>query len=132
MGPYSLHTSFTIEVVNYAKVKGSPYAPELVAIVTTNNENRGLLISKIDGACLSDLELTTEEKWSVTSKLLNALEDLVARSYFPQDLQPENIMIRKVDNSIVIIDLGDGRTDHFYRDNSNGVKIQERTRPPAG
>src|SRR5277367_4474423 len=132
MGPYSLHTSFTIEVVNYTKVKGSPYVPELIAIVTIDSENRGLLISKIEGDCLSDLILTTEEKWSVTSKLLNALEDLISRSYFPQDLKPENLMIHRSDQSIAIIDLGDGRTDYFYRDTSKAVKIEDRTRPPAG
>ena len=62
MGPYSLHMSFTIEAMNYFKVKGSPYVPELIAVVTMNDENRGLLISKIERDCLSDLTLTTEGK----------------------------------------------------------------------
>ena len=83
MRPYSIHTPFAIEAANYSKVDGSTYVPELIAIVTLNDENRGLLISEVKGETLSDLELTSEEKWTVTSKLLIALVDLVSRSYFP-------------------------------------------------
>ena len=55
----------------------------------------------------------------------------MSRSYFPQDLKSDNIMIRRVDQSIAIIDLDDGRMDYFYRDNSKAINIQDRTRSSA-
>ena len=110
MTPNCFPASFNIEVNNYTKLGDSPYVPDLVAVITKNNENRGLLLSAIDGDDLSELTLTLIDKWSVTAKLLHALVDLESRSYFPQDLKPGNIMLRSVDRSLVIIDLGDGLT----------------------
>ena len=132
MTPNSFPTSFNIEVNNYTKVGNSPYVPNLVAIITKNNENRGLLLSAIDGDDLSELTLTLNDKWSVTAKLLHVLVHLESRSYFPQDLKPENIMLRCVDKSLVIIDLGDGRTEGYYRDRSSSKRIQDRDMAPPG
>lgn len=132
MTPYSSATSFNIEINNYSKVGNSPYVPDLVAIITNHNQNRGLLLSAIDGDDLSQLTLTLSERWNITAKLLEALVHLEALSYFPQDLKPENIMLRHVDKSLVIIDLGDGRTEGYYRDRSSSKRIEDRRMSPAG
>lgn len=132
MTPYSFTEPFNIEVNNYRKVGESCYVPKLVGAVNRNNEIRGFLLSAIDGDDLSELTLTVDEKLDVTIKLLQALVDLESRSYFPQDLKPENIMIRHVDKSLAIIDLGDGRTPGYYRDRSHSERLQDREIPPAG
>lgn len=132
MMPHSLTTSFNVEVNHYTKIGDSPYVPTLVAVVTINNENRGLLLDAIDGDDLSELTLTLDDKWNVTGKLLEALVHLESRSYFPQDLKPGNIMLRRVDKSLVVIDLGDGRTEGYYRDQSGSKCVQDRATPPAG
>jgi len=132
MTPNSFPTSFNIEVNNYAKIGDSPYVPHLAAIITKNDENRGLLLSAIDGNDLSQLTLTLNDKWSITAQLLHALVDLESRSYFPQDLKPQNIMLRHVDKSLVIIDLGDGRTEGYYHVRSESKCIQDREIAPAG
>jgi hypothetical protein len=132
MTPNCFPASFNIEVNNYTKLGDSPYVPDLVAVITKNNENRGLLLSAIDGDDLSELRLTLNDKWSVTAKLLHVLVDLESRSYFPQDLKPGNIMLRSVDKSLVIIDLGDGLTEGYYRDRSGSKRIEDRRMAPAG
>ena len=132
MTPYSSPTSFNIELNNYIKVRDSPYVPDLVAVVRKDHQNRGLLLSAIDGDDLSKFTGTVNERWSITAKLLDALVHLETLSYFPQDLKPENIMLRHVDESLVIIDLGDGRTEGYYRDRSSSNRIEERRMAPAG
>ena len=96
-----------------------------------NNENRGFL-SAVDGDDLSEAALTVHQKFDVTIKLLQGLVDLESRLYFPQDLKLENIMIRHIDSSLVIIDLGDGRTPGYFRDRSQSDRRQDREIPPAG
>ena len=132
MTPYSNPTSFSTEVNNHVKIGDSPYVPRLVAIITKNNENRGLLLTAIDGDDLSKLTLTLSDKWNVTDNLLHALLHLESRSYFPQDLKPANIIRRRADMSVAIIDLGDGHTEGYYRDRSSSSHVQGREIPPAG
>lgn len=132
MTPYSNPTSFSIEVNNHVKIGESLYVPRLVAITTKNNENRGLLLTVIDGDDLSKLTLTLSDKWNVTDSLLHALLHLESRSYFPQDLKPANIILRRADMSVVIIDLGDGYTEGYYRDCSSSGLVKGHETPPAG
>jgi hypothetical protein len=74
----------------------------LVAVVTKNNENCGLLFNAIGGNGLSGLRWTLDDKCSVAQKILQALVHLESRSDFPQDLKLANIMLRRVCKSFVI------------------------------
>ena len=65
MTPYSFTEQFNIEVNNYRKVSGSCYVPQLVGTVMRNNENRGLLLSAIEGDDLSKMTVTADEKFDI-------------------------------------------------------------------
>ena len=41
-------------------------------------------------------------------------------------------MVRYDDKSLVIIDLGDGRTPGYHRDRSHSKHLRDRETPPAG
>jgi serine/threonine protein kinase len=119
MTPHCYGRSFTAEVENYIEVLGSPFVPILVAVVQNNQENRGLLLSYVDGDNLADTTLTTSDKWKVTLGLFDALKDLEARSYFPRDLKPPNIIFRNQDLSVMLVDLREGWTKGYHLDRSN-------------
>lgn len=107
--------SFEFEITNYGKTVGSPYLLKLHYIVTYKDVNRGLLIEYASSKSLAHVRLTPSEIYSIIVLLLDALCDLEARGYYPQDLKLPNILVSDDKRLLHIVDLGSGLTEGMYR-----------------
>jgi serine/threonine protein kinase len=107
--------SFVSEIGNYKKNAGSPSLPKFHSIITHNGVNRGILIEYLSSKSLDNAQLTLSEKYAVIGLLLNALTDLEARGYYPQDLKLSNILLSNDKRVLHIIDLGSGITRGMHR-----------------
>ena len=116
MGYLSVTSSFECEIAHHQRVFGSQFVPKLFYIVTFRGRNRGLLLEFVDGNDLSSIAAsqTQSQLYLITAKILEALEDLEKRAYYPQDLKCANIVVRNTDNAIFIVDLGGGFSEGMY------------------
>lgn len=110
--------SFEFEITNYEKTVGSPYLMKLHYIVTYKDVNRGLLFEYSSSKSLAHIRLTPSEVYSIIVLLLDALCDLEARGYYPQDLKLANILLSDDKRILKIVDLGSGLTEGMYRPGS--------------
>ena len=64
------------------------------------------------------------EKYTVVNLILDALNDLESRGYYPQDLKLPNILLSADKRSLYVIDLGAGLTEGMYRAESERAILQ--------
>lgn len=124
--------SFALEIENYEKTLGSPYLARLHYVVTHKGVNRGLLIEYLYSQSLNDIQLSSSEKYIIIGLILDALTDLEARGYYPQDLKLSNLLLDSKNRTLHVIDLGSGLTMGMYRPESErkimgvGGKMESR------
>lgn len=126
MNYLSRPSSFESEIMHHRRVHGTRFVPMLFSVVTYRGENRGLLTEFIDGDNVTELsdKLNQSQLYVTTALILEAIADLEMRGYYPQDLKCANIVRRRSDGSIFIVDLGDGF--------SAGMYLREAMKTPAG
>ena len=116
MGYISQPSSFEQEIMHHKKVFGCCFVPRLYNVVTFNGENRGLLLEFIDGKNLSDLSSSIDriQLYRTSAKILEAVEELESHGYYPQDLKCANIVLRNLDMSLFVVDLGGGFSEGMH------------------
>src|SRR5206468_3915663 len=115
--------SFEFEIRNYETTAGSRYVTKLHYVVTHTEVNRGLRIEYLSAESLNGAHLTQSEKYRVVVLLLDALSNLEAHRYCPQNLKLANILLSADKQILHIIDLGAG-TEGMYRVESEGSTLQ--------
>jgi len=125
----STSSSFEFEVRNYEKTRGSSYVPALHYIVTHKAVNRGLLIEYLPSEPLHNMQLAPSEKYRIINLILDALTDLEARGYYPQDLKLPNLLLDSEKRKLHVVDLGSDLTRGMYRPESEATIIGGKIEP---
>lgn len=113
---------FEYEIMHHRRVCGTGFVPRLCNIVTSHRKYRGLLLEFIDGEDLSEPSSIFDRSklYSITAVVLEAIMDLEMHGCYPQDLNCANIVMRRYNDSLFIVDLGDSF--------SEGIRLQESVR----